>query len=299
LITKDIITKVILISLPAIAGGSLLIAGYFYKPEPVNLDRDEFLNAMKSTRVWTEKDTQQLLNKLEEFNKDLCKTYEILYTMVPTSEAIEQAKTVDQIPQLVLYRQLVSELEKKEWNILPIVIAVDTAYTYPLFVEVPDPTNTVSMKIRSVYSEPWLSDLLWNMRVYTQILPKCEKYYSDETVKAFKISAEPPPEHKPDNNNNQNNQQQNTNTSNNNNNNINTNNNSNNNNSNVSSSNNTNNANNTNVAKQTIKNNKDNFDEEFKKRQEEFEKEKKEFERKFNEQWKSFEEEFNKQQQHH
>lgn len=299
MITKDIITKVILISLPAIAGGSLLIAGYFYKPEPVNLDRDEFLNAMKSTRVWTEKDTQQLLNKLEEFNKDLCKTYEILYTMVPTSEAIEQAKTVDQIPQLVLYRQLVSELEKKEWNILPIVIAVDTAYTYPLFVEVPDPTNTVSMKIRSVYSEPWLSDLLWNMRVYTQILPKCEKYYSDETVKAFKISAEPPPEHKPDNNNNQNNQQQNTNTSNNNNNNINTNNNSNNNNSNVSSSNNTNNANNTNVAKQTIKNNKDNFDEEFKKRQEEFEKEKKEFERKFNEQWKSFEEEFNKQQQHH
>jgi hypothetical protein len=207
LINKDIVTKVVLISSPAIIGGSLLLAGYLYKPQPINLDRDEYLNAMKSTKIWTDKDTQQLLNKLEEFNKDLCKTYEILYTMVPTSEAIEQAKTVDQIPQLQLYRQLVSELEKKEWNILPIVIAVSSAYTYPLFVEVPDPTNTASMKIRSVYSENWLSGLLWNMRVYTQILPKCQKYYSDETIKAFKISAEPPPEHKSNNNDNNQNQQ--------------------------------------------------------------------------------------------
>jgi hypothetical protein len=276
LISKDIITKTLLISSPALIGGSILLAGYFYKPKPINLDRDEFLNAMKSTRTWTEKDTQESLNKLEEFNKDLCKTYEILYTMVPTQQAIEQAKTIDQIPQLMLYRQLTSELEKKEWGILPIIIAVSSGYTYPLFVEVPDPVNTANMKIRSVYSEPWLSGLLWNMRVYTQILPKCQKYYSDDIVRAFKILAEPPPEHKPDNNNNnQNNQQQNTSTNNDNSNN-----------------------NNTNITKQTT-NNKDSFDEEFKKRQEEFEKERKELEKKFDEQWKKFEEEFNKQQQHH
>jgi len=185
----------------------MLLAGYFYKPQPIDLTRDEYLNAIKSTRTWTEKDTQELLNKLEEFNKDLCKTYKILYTLVPTEQAIEQAKTVDQIPQLQLYRQLVSELEKKEWGILPIIIAVNSRYPYPLFVEVPDPTTTVTMKIRSVYSEPWLLDLLWNMRIYTQILPKCEKYYSDDIVRAFKILAGPPPEHKADNNNNSNNQQ--------------------------------------------------------------------------------------------
>jgi hypothetical protein len=179
LINKNIIAKALLISSPILAGGSLLIAGYFYKPQPVNLDRDEYLNAMKSTRTWTDKDTQELLDKLEEFNKDLCKTYKLLYTMVPTKEAIQQVKTIDQIPQLMLYRQLVSELEKKEWGILPIVIAVNSAYTYPLFVEVDagNPTNTASMKIRSVYSEPWLAGLLWNMRVHTQILPKCTKYY--------------------------------------------------------------------------------------------------------------------------
>jgi len=304
LITKETITKALIISSPILIGGSMLLAGYLYKPQPVDLSRDEYLNAMKSNRVWTDKDTQELLDKLEEFNKDLCKTYQLLYVMVPTQEAIKQAKTIDQIPQLQLYRQLVSELEKKEWGILPIVIAVDSAYTYPLFVEVSDPTNTASMKIRSVYSEPWLSGLLWNMRVYTQILPKCEKYYSNEIVKAFKISAEPPPEHKADNNNNnndntnQNNQQQNTSTNNNNNNNI-------------SSNNNTNNANNLNInqnqnkseniqttTKQTVKK-QNSFDEEFKKRQEEFEKERKEFERKFNEEWKKFDEEFNKQQQHH
>jgi hypothetical protein len=185
-----------------IIGGGLLLAGYFYKPQTVDLSRDEYLNAMKSTRVWTEKDTQELLDKLEEFNKDLCKTYQLLYVMAPTQEAIEKAKTIDQIPQLQLYRQLVSELEKKEWGIIPIIIAVDSAYTYPLFVEVPDPTNTAAMKIRSVYSEPWLSDLLWNMRVYTQILPKCEKYYDEKIVRAFKISAEPPPEHRANNDNN-------------------------------------------------------------------------------------------------
>jgi hypothetical protein len=291
LISKAIITKTLLISSPALIGGSLLLAGYFYKPQPVDLNRDEYLNAMKSTKIWTDKDTQELLDKLEEFNKDLCKTYQLLYVMVPTEETIKQAKTVDQIPQLVLYRQLVSELEKKEWGILPIVIAVDSAYTYPLFVEAPPPVSTANMKIRSVYSEPWLSDLLWNMRVYTQILPKCEKYYSNEIIKAFQISAEPPPEHKPTNNdnNNQSKQQQNTNINNNN-------------------ANNTNNLNaNQNqskienkqtTAKHTIKN-QDNFDEEFKKRQEEFEKERKEFERKFNEEWKKFDEEFNKQQQHH
>jgi hypothetical protein len=186
LISKSLIIKTLAISSPILIGGSLLLAGYLYKPQPIDLSRDEFLNAMKSTKVWTDKDTQQLLNKLEEFNKDLCKTYEILYTMVPTSEAIEQAKTVDQIPQLQLYRQLVSDLEKKEWGILPIIIAVDSGYTYPLFVEVPDPTNTASMKIRSVYSENWLSGLLWNMRVYTQILPKCEKYYSNTSGEKFK-----------------------------------------------------------------------------------------------------------------
>jgi len=202
MINKDTIAKILTISLPTIAGGSLLIAGYLYKPQPVDLSRDEYLNAIKSKKVWTDKDTQELLDKLEEFNKDLCKTYELLYVMVPTQEAIEKAKTIDQIPQLQLYRQLVSELEKKEWGIIPIVIAVSSAYTYPLFVEVPDPTSTSSMKIRSVYSEPWLSDLLWNMRVYTQILPKCEKYYSDEIVRAFKISAEPPPEHRANNDNN-------------------------------------------------------------------------------------------------
>jgi len=196
------IAKALLVSSPMIVGGGLLIAGYFYKPQPVDLSRDEYLNAMKSTRVWTDKDTQEILNKLEEFNKDLCKTYELLYVMVPTQEAIEKAKTIDQIPQLQLYRQLVSELEKKEWGIIPIVIAVSSAYTYPLFVEVPDPASTSSMKIRSVYSEPWLSDLLWNMRVYTQILPKCEKYYDEKIVRAFKISAEPPPEHRANNDNN-------------------------------------------------------------------------------------------------
>ena len=204
MISKSIIAKALLVSSPMIIGGGLLLAGYFYKPQTVDLSRDEYLNAMKSTRVWTEKDTQELLDKLEEFNKDLCKTYQLLYVMAPTQEAIEKAKTIDQIPQLQLYRQLVSELEKKEWGIIPIIIAVDSAYTYPLFVEVPDPTNTAAMKIRSVYSEPWLSDLLWNMRVYTQILPKCEKYYSDEIVRAFKISAEPPPEHKQSNNDNNN-----------------------------------------------------------------------------------------------
>jgi hypothetical protein len=204
LINKDTIAKILIASSPALIGGSILLAGYFYKPQPVYLDRDEYLNAMKSTKVWTEKDTQELLDKLEEFNKDLCKTYELLYIKVPTKGAIEQAKTIDQIPQLMLYRQLTSELEKKEWNILPIVIAVDSAYTYPLFVEVQDPTNTSTMKIRSIYSESWLSGLLWNMRVHTQILPKCRKYFDEETIRAFEISAEPPPEHKPTNN--QNNQ---------------------------------------------------------------------------------------------
>jgi hypothetical protein len=146
LIGKDIITKTLIISSPILIGGSLLIAGYLYKPQPVDLSRDEYLNAMKSTKIWTDKDTQELLNKLEEFNKDLCKTYELLYTMVPTEEAIKQAKTVDQIPQLQLYRQITTELEKKEWGILPIVIAVNSAYTYPLFVEVDarNPTNTAS-----------------------------------------------------------------------------------------------------------------------------------------------------------
>jgi hypothetical protein len=207
LIGKDIITKTLIISSPILIGGSLLIAGYLYKPQPVDLSRDEYLNAMKSTKIWTDKDTQELLNKLEEFNKDLCKTYELLYTMVPTEEAIKQAKTVDQIPQLQLYRQITTELEKKEWGILPIVIAVNSAYTYPLFVEVDagNPTNTASMKIRSVYSEPWLAGLLWNMRVHTQILPKCTKYYDEKTIKAFEISAEPPPEHKPNSDNNNNN----------------------------------------------------------------------------------------------
>jgi glycerol kinase len=204
LITKDIITKTLIISSPVIIGGSILLAGYLYKPQPVDLSRDEYLNATKSTKVWTDKDTQKLLDKLEEFNKDLCKTYELLYIKVPTKGAIEQAKTIDQIPQLALYRQLASDLEKKEWGILPIVIAVDSAYTYPLFVEVQDPTNTSTMKIRSIYSESWLSGLLWNMRVHTQILPKCKRYYSNETIRAFEISAEPPPEHKPTNN--QNNQ---------------------------------------------------------------------------------------------
>ncbi|MBX0313166.1 MAG: hypothetical protein JHC31_15620 [Sulfurihydrogenibium sp.] len=317
MINKDTITKILIASSPILAGGSLLLAGYFYKPQPVNLNRDEYLNAMKNTRIWTEKDTQELLDKLEEFNKDLCKTYKLLYTMVPTEEALKQAKTIDQIPQLMMYRQLVSELEKKEWNILPIIVAVDSAYTYPLFVEVDakDPANTASMKIRSVYSEPWLAGLLWNMRVYTQILPKCTKYYDENTIKAFEISAEPPPEHKPNNNNNNqtNNQQQNTSINNNNNNNTN-----NNNNSNISSNNNTNNASNSSVnqnqnkseniqTQNTVKHitesktteNKDNFDKEFKKRQEEFEKERKEFEKKFNEEWERFNQEFNKQQQHH
>jgi hypothetical protein len=204
LITKDIITKTLIMSSPVIIGGSILLAGYLYKPQSVDLSRDEYLNATKSTKVWTDKDTQKLLDKLEEFNKDLCKTYELLYIKVPTKGAIEQAKTIDQIPQLALYRQLASDLEKKEWGILPIVIAVDSAYTYPLFVEVQDPTNTSTMKIRSIYSESWLSGLLWNMRVHTQILPKCKRYYSNETIRAFEISAEPPPEHKPTNN--QNNQ---------------------------------------------------------------------------------------------
>jgi hypothetical protein len=307
LISKEIITKTLLISLPTLTGGSILLAGYFYKPQPIDLSRDEYLNAIKSTKVWTEKDTQELLDKLEEFNKDLCKTYQLLYAIVPTEQAIQQAKTIDQIPQLQLYRQLTSELEKKEWGILPVIIAVDSAYTYPLFVEAPDPTSTVSMKIRSAETEEWLSGLLWNMRVYTQILPKCEKYYSDEIIRSFKISAEPPPEHKQDSNNNQNNQQQqNTSTNNNNSNNINNNNNtSSNNNANNSNTNqNQNNTKNTQttvretVAKQTTKN-KDNFDEEFKKRQEEFEKERREFEKKFNEEWKKFDEEFNKQQQQH
>ncbi len=65
---------------------------------------------------------------------------------VPTEEAIKQAKTVDQIPQLQLYRQITTELEKKEWGILPIIIAVNSAYTYPLFVEVDarNPTNTAA-----------------------------------------------------------------------------------------------------------------------------------------------------------
>jgi hypothetical protein len=162
LIGRNTITKILIASSPILAGGSLLIAGYFYKPQSIDLSRDEYLNAIKSERIWTEKDTQELLDKLEEFNKDLCKTYELLYVMVPTRGAIEQAKTVDQIPQLQLYRRLTSELEKKEWGILPVVIAVDSAYTYPLFVEVDtrDPTNTSAMKIRSVYSEPWLSNLL-------------------------------------------------------------------------------------------------------------------------------------------
>ena len=114
MISKEIITKTLLISLPTLTGGSILLAGYFYKPQPVDLSRDEYLNAMKSTKVWTDKDTRELLDKLEEFNKDLCKTYELLYTIVPTKEAIEQAKTIDQIPQLQLYRQLTSDLEKKE-----------------------------------------------------------------------------------------------------------------------------------------------------------------------------------------
>lgn len=206
MIGKNIITKALLISSPIAIGGSLLLTGYFYKPQPINLDRDEYLNATKSTKVWTDKDTQELLDKLEEFNKDLCKTYKILYTIVPTEEAIRQVKTIDQIPQLQLYRQITTDLEKKEWGILPIIVAVDSAYTYPLFVEVDagNPTNTTSMKIRSVYSEPWLSNLLWNMRVHTQILPKCRKYFDEETIRAFEISAEPPPEHKPTNN--QNNQ---------------------------------------------------------------------------------------------
>jgi hypothetical protein len=298
------IAKALLISSPALMGGSILFAGYLHKPESIDLSRDEYLNAMKSERVWTEKDTQELLDKLEEFNKDLCKTYELLYAMVPTKEAIQQAKTIDQIPQLQLYRKLASELEKKEWGILPIVIAVDSGYTYPLFVEVDagNPTNTSTMKIRSVYSEPWLADLLWNMRVYTQILPKCSKYYSNEIIRAFEISAEPPPEHKPnsDNNNQNNSQQQNTqqNTSNNTN-------------SNTSSVNNTNNTNNSSInqnqnksentkttTKHAIKN-QDNFDEEFKKRQEEFERERREFEKKFNEEWERFNQEFSNQQQHH
>lgn len=290
MITKETITKALIISSPILIGGSMLLAGYLYKPQPVDLSRDEYLNAMKSNRVWTDKDTQELLDKLEEFNKDLCKTYQLLYVMVPTQEAIKQAKTIDQIPQLQLYRQLVSELEKKEWGILPIVIAVDSAYTYPLFVEAPPPVSTANMKIRSVYSEPWLSDLLWNMRVYTQILPKCEKYYSNEIIKAFEISAEPPPEHKPNNdNNNQNKQQQNTNINDNNANNTN----------NLNANQNQSKIENTQIAKKQTTESKDNFDKEFKKRQEEFEKERKEFERKFNEEWKKFDEEFNKQQQHH
>jgi hypothetical protein len=197
--------KAILISSPIAIGGIILTTGYLYKPQPINLNRDEFLNATKSTKIWTDKDNKELLDKLEEFNKDLCKTYELLYTIVPTEKALEQVKTIDQIPQLQLYRQIVSELEKKEWNILPILIAVDASYVYPLFVEVPDPKNVSSMKIRSVYSEPWLSNLLWNMRVYTQILPKCTKYYDENTIRAFEISAEPPPEHKPNGDNSNNN----------------------------------------------------------------------------------------------
>jgi hypothetical protein len=43
------------------------------------------------------------------------------------------------------------------------------------------------------------------MRVHTQILPKCTKYYDEKTIKAFEISAEPPPEHKPNSDNNNNN----------------------------------------------------------------------------------------------
>lgn len=119
MITKETITKALLISSPIIIGGSILLAGYLHKSEPINLDRDEYLNATKSTKVWTDKNTQELLDKLEEFNKDLCKTYEILYTIVPTQEAIDQAKTIDQIPQLMLYRELVSELEKKRMEYYP------------------------------------------------------------------------------------------------------------------------------------------------------------------------------------
>jgi|GEM_PF-3511711 len=299
MISKNIITKTLIASSSIIVGGSLLLAAYFYKPNPVDLSRDEFLNATKSTRTWTEKDTQELLNKLEEFNKDLCKTYYILHAP-PKKEAIEQAKGIDQIPQLVIYRQLVSELEKKEWGILPIVIAAYSRYTYPLFVEVPNPTTTDGMKIKSVHSEPWLSDLLWNMRVHTQILPKCEKYYSDDIIKGFKISAEPPPEHREDNTNQS--QQQNSNTSNNNN-------NfnissilSNNNNNDINNTNTTKQTNNTNTTEQTVKN-KNSFDEEFRRRREEFERKQEEFKRKFNEQlekfneeWKNFDEQFNKQQ---
>jgi len=307
MISKNIITKTLIASSSIIAGGSLLLAAYFYKPRPIDLSRDEFLNATKSTRTWTEKDTQELLNKLEEFNKDLCKTYYILHAP-PKKEAIEQAKGIDQIPQLVIYRQLVSELEKKEWGILPIVIAAYSRYTYPLFVEVPNPTTTDGMKIKSVHSEKWLAGLLWNMRVHTQILPKCEKYYSDNIIKGFKISAEPPPEHREDSDTNQS-QQQNSNTSNNNN-------NfnissilSNNNNNNINNTNTTKQTNNTNTTEQTVKN-KNSFDEEFRRRQEEFERKQEEFERKqeefkrkfneqlekFNEEWKNFDEQFNKQQ---
>jgi hypothetical protein len=113
LISKNTIAKILIVSSPIAIGGSILVAGYFYKPQPINLNRDEFLNATKSTKIWTDKDTRELLDKLEEFNKDLCKTYELLYAMVPTQKALEQVKTIDQIPQLQLYKQLVAELEKK------------------------------------------------------------------------------------------------------------------------------------------------------------------------------------------
>lgn len=198
MINKNIIAKALLISSPILAGGSLLIAGYFYKPQPVNLDRDEYLNAMKSTRTWTDKDTQELLDKLEEFNKDLCKTYETLYTIAPTEEEIkqaEQSKSVDQIPQLRLYREIASELEKKEWDIIPIAVAIGQGYPYSLFVEAPNPPNikTKTMKVRDAFKEPWLSRMLLSMQISTAILPKCRKYFNEEVTEAFEEAAKPQP----------------------------------------------------------------------------------------------------------
>jgi hypothetical protein len=196
MINKDTIAKILTISLPTIAGGSLLIAGYFYKPQPINLDRDEYLNATKSTKIWTDKDTQELLDKLEEFNKDLCKTYETLYTIAPTEEAIkqaEQSKSVDQIPQLRLYRQLASELEKKEWDIIPIAVAIGQGYPYSLFVEAPNPPSIKTMKVRDAFKEPWLSRMLLSMQISTAILPKCRKYFDEEVTEAFEEATKPQP----------------------------------------------------------------------------------------------------------